>query len=442
MKDSPISESSNTKTHEESKSQRPQKTATKKDRVSKEAQNLTSSVDEQQLNASPSESHATIIQPPSIERSPYVVTENSVSTSVHANQPRSLSASENLPPVTSSKNQQLSNFSPNAIFSSSISSSENQSTNMPFLEESSSSILKELHRLLCDPTRPLIIDDESLIDLKHVIIGDYNVHKEAAPHLSLYYPNNPITFLKCQKLHSYIKNGGTPLRFFLLEPSIDRVQTIFANGFSIFQHDILNKLALNPTVKIENDQCLGEVYQYITWWKGQMMNFGHVICSNYMISGIQQIPIRSFLSPVVCYPFSPTFKKIEFSFSKFNHRISCPFILSGTNIKVKSLFVIFVGQYGNLFPGSNIEVQPTRFNRNLNEIFSSLKVYDASKKKKFELKFYRNLENCLFLYEFPDKINVDTDFFVRFKVDFMDFGAIDDGYCLFAQIVNCLSVNN
>uniref|UniRef100_A0AC34G7I1 Uncharacterized protein n=1 Tax=Panagrolaimus sp. ES5 TaxID=591445 RepID=A0AC34G7I1_9BILA len=256
------------------------------------------------------------------------------------------------------------------------------------------------------------------------------------------YPKGPISFIKCQKLHSYIQNGGTPLRYFFMEPSLDTVQIIIANGFSIFQHEILNKLALNPMVKLENERCLGEVFEYITWWKKEMMNLSYTVSSNYLTSKMQEVPIRSFSSRISCYPFSPSFKRISLSFSKFHHRITRPFVLSGTNVQVKSLMMIFVGQYGNLSSDSNIEVQPTRFHRNLDDVFSALKVYDSSKNKKFELKFYRNLGNGVFLYEFPEKINIDIDFTVRFKVDFVDFGAIDDGYCLFAQIVNCLSVNH
>uniref|UniRef100_A0A914QDJ8 Uncharacterized protein n=1 Tax=Panagrolaimus davidi TaxID=227884 RepID=A0A914QDJ8_9BILA len=103
--------------------------------------------------------------------------------------------------------------------------------------------------------------------------------------------------------------------------------------------------------------------------------------------------------------------------------------------------MIFVFRYGDAFPVHKLEIQPAAFATNLNEIFGTLRVYDLFRNKLFDLKFYRNFGNSLFLYEFPADVDVDSELSVSFSIDFEKFGDVSDGLILFGEIVNSLSVN-
>uniref|UniRef100_A0A914QL31 Uncharacterized protein n=1 Tax=Panagrolaimus davidi TaxID=227884 RepID=A0A914QL31_9BILA len=289
----------------------------------------------------------------------------------------------------------------------------------------------------------MIIDAESLVDLQHVILDDYLKCKNIDPQLSWYYPKDPENLaptVKCQSLHMHIlKGGGSPLVWFFYSPKLDTVQTIFSNGFYITQDGIVNKRVTNvANVKVQDQQG---ICNYISWWNREMSTFGFLFCSYFMTSDNQkqEIPIRSFMSNVACFPFSPTFKEVKLSFN--TNAISRPFSVPETNIQIKSYLMIFVFRYGDAFPIHKLEIQPAAFATNLNEMFGTLRVYDLFRSKLFDLKFYRNFGNSLFLYEFPADIDVDSELSVRFSIDFEKFGDVSDGFIIFGEIVNSLSVN-
>uniref|UniRef100_A0AC35FUI6 C2H2-type domain-containing protein n=1 Tax=Panagrolaimus sp. PS1159 TaxID=55785 RepID=A0AC35FUI6_9BILA len=310
------------------------------------------------------------------------------------------------------------------------------------ISSSQKSILDQISRLRKDCRRPMIIDAESLFDLQHVILGDYSKYKNIDPQLCWYYPKDPenlAPIVKCQSLHKYVLKGGSPLGWFFFSPKIDSVQIIFSNGFCITQDGIVNKRVANvANVKVQDEQG---ICNYISWWNREMSTFGFLFCSRFMTTNNQkqEVPIRSFMSNVACFPFSPTFKEVKFSFNC--HAITRPFVMPETNIQIKSYLMLFVFRYGDAFPIDKLEIQPAAFATNLNEIFGTLRVYDLFQSKSFDLKFYRNFGDSLFLYEFPAVVDVDFELSVRFSIDFEKFGDFSDGLVLFGQIINYLSVN-